>query len=119
MVTLSLVFHGILIDFDAFFVSTWRHKDSGNKYFRLSGRRAESSCSIYTLMNFRIDGSFEDAFDESLSVCDMLNYLLSLKYDGHSESEALQMTAVLYPDHFKYLDVLGFQPSSQEGGEKS
>lgn len=70
------------------------------------------ACAAFYVRNQDYSG----AFNNSIEVCDMLNYFLQLKNDGYSESEALSLVAALYPEHFKYLAKFGYQSPPEEGG---
>lgn len=104
-------------EFYDFTVEVWRSPESLRRYFVLVGRESGLFMSL-TVMLYPVfdDCQILEVYDNSLEVCDMLNYFLQLKNDDYSESEALQLVGALYPEHFKYLTEFGYESPPEEGG---
>ncbi len=117
MITLDLMCQDrIRHCFRNFYVEAWRSDFIGKSYFCLIGLCSNQNFR-YIVWSFPIEHeNYADVFNESVDVCDMLNYLLDLKSKAFSDSEALQLVAALYPEHFKYLAEFGYESPPEEGG---
>lgn len=114
MATLSLCGSSSRRAYERFIVEAWRDEDLEDCYL-LEGRT--NTCEYYAFRTFFVrNQDYASAFHDAVDVCGMLNYLLELKKEGRTESEALQLTAALYPEHFKYLAEFGYESPSEEGG---